>query len=195
MNIELIKKHYKTISNEKLISLATTEAHGLRKEVVPILMEEIRSRNLDKNIIEGFDRQMKKLTHEELINYCTIVQNCPCPYCGSTSDKLNGGVAKNTISVLLFTFQNTKTFIACRNCNNKFYNSANTKTALLGWWGLPWGPIKTIGTLIYNSKIRRESEVTAPSPLLQNFVKENIGKIEIEKNNPKGLQRIITITE
>jgi len=63
-------------------------------------------------------------------------------------------VYKYCISVILMTFQ--------RNSRIVFIKSGESTVArglgytaisfLLGWWGIPWGPIYTIGSIISNCK-------------------------------------------
>lgn len=190
MDIELVKKHYKTLDNSKLLSLATNEARGLRAETIPLLIEEIRQRGLNEKIIEGLERQLKKATPQELLEYSAIIQKLPCPGCGMTSH-LNGGITKATMSFILFTKTSVNMHICCGTCLKKARANANTKTILLGWWGFPWGIIKSIQALTYNSKISGAINNTEPSPVLLQFINENIGRIEIYKDNPQALRKIL----
>lgn len=57
-----------------------------------------------------------------------------------------------TISIVLATFKRpTSIYFVDAHENTAKYNwHLSTLTALLGWWGFPWGPIYTIGTFVTN---------------------------------------------
>jgi hypothetical protein len=70
-------------------------------------------------------------------------------------------------------------------------NSALLKCVILGWWGLPWGPIRTIGGILLNLKSKKLIGNVRPSDALREFVIRNIGEIETYKNDPIKLKEII----
>ena len=57
-----------------------------------------------------------------------------------------------TISVVFATFKRPSSiyFINPNESTAKYSWHLSTLTAVLGWWGIPWGPIYTIGTFIKN---------------------------------------------
>lgn len=57
-----------------------------------------------------------------------------------------------TVSVVFATFKKPSSiyFIDTYEGTAKHSWHLSTLTAVLGWWGFPWGPIYTIGTFITN---------------------------------------------
>ncbi|HCL57279.1 MAG TPA: hypothetical protein DHW82_09770 [Spirochaetia bacterium] len=58
------------------------------------------------------------------------------------------------ISVLIMTFRRSSDIYFIRNGENTFLKSLQYTllTFLMGWWGVPWGPIYSIGSLVTNFK-------------------------------------------
>lgn len=57
-----------------------------------------------------------------------------------------------TISIIILTFKRSSGiyFIRAGESSVKFSIGYTLLTFFLGWWGFPWGPIYTIGSLITN---------------------------------------------
>jgi hypothetical protein len=100
-------------------------------------------------------------------------------------------MSTNVMSFILITHRKKKFIIAYPDCLDKANNDALTKTALLGWWGLPWGIIRTIQALISNSKMKKQNRLSDANKLLLAFVEKRVGLIEINKNSPEYLQLMI----
>ena len=66
MDIEQIKKNYENFDDSKIEILAKNEAGSLESEVIPILVNEIKKRNLDIDLIKGIEAQTKELTENEI---------------------------------------------------------------------------------------------------------------------------------
>ena len=191
MNIEDIRKNYRNFEDSKIEELANSQITKLRPEVIPLLIEEIRRRNLSENLIKGIDAQLKVLNPDELIEYCLLIQNQSCPVCNSNTQKLNGILLTEVVSYIFLTRTTKHLKIACSDCLQKFRNNSNSKTALLGWWGFPWGIIKTIQGLIQNSKMSRNITLIEPSIILKTYVLENIGIIEPNRNDNIKLKQML----
>lgn len=79
---------------------------------------------------------------------------------GLTPAELRDGVAqggkfvffKHTISIILITFRQTSDIYYIEPGGSTFTHSWTSIliNLLLGWWGIPWGPIYTIGALYNN---------------------------------------------
>lgn len=63
--------------------------------------------------------------------------------CKSTEEKLNATATASVNSFIIITNYEKDLRIACPICLNKANNKAMLKAALLGWWGFPWGIIRT----------------------------------------------------
>ena len=72
--------------------------------------------------------------------------------------ELNSGakfvVFQYCISILVMTFKRGSDiyFIRAQESTTKYSIGFTVLTALVGWWGIPWGPIYTIGSLHTNLK-------------------------------------------
>ena len=64
-------------------------------------------------------------------------------------------------------------------------------TALLGWWGIPWGILKTPFYIYNNIKSKKQNRIAEPNETLLSFTLENIGQIETYKEDTEKLKQII----
>jgi len=99
-----------------------------------------------------------------------------CPVCGNKSDRLNGTVTGEVYSFLVLTLSRKRLVIGCVSCLDKANDRALTKTALLGWWGIPWGPLFTIATIINNSSLKHDYTNNILQRLVQQDQSENIAQ-------------------
>ena len=191
MDIEDIQKHYERMSNSQFILLLTTNAHGLRPEVFSIIEKEIEKRNLDPNLLKGALAQNKEYSLEEIEVYSKLLQDLPCPICKETREKLNGTISHTVISFIVFTSSRAEPIIACPNCLDKKNKRSMISTFLLGWWGFPFGILKTPIYIYRNYKAKKENHISVPNNTLLSYTLENIGQIETHRNDKKMLQHII----
>jgi hypothetical protein len=70
-----------------------------------------------------------------------------------------------------------KLVIGCSSCITAEVERLSNLSLLLGWWGIPWGPIYTIRALAINSKAKVDAERAEPTRELCNYVAGNIGEI------------------
>lgn len=80
-------------------------------------------------------------------------------------------------SFIILTSYKKTPIITCRSCSDKKRKNAIISTALLGWWGIPFGlfrtPIALIATLIDN---KNRDEIS--DGIITGFAIENIGEIK-----------------
>jgi hypothetical protein len=190
-NLEELRKNYERFDDSKLIRLATEEASELRPEAVELLKQIIKERGLSEDILKGIDVQIQEIDNEKLLEYSELLRGLPCPVCQSTNEKLNATMTGTVISFIILTNYEKELKIACPNCLDKANNKAITKSALLGWWGFPWGLIRTTQALLFNDKMKKQNRLFGPNDLLKGFVLERIGRLEASRNNPSELQEII----
>ncbi|SKC78616.1 hypothetical protein SAMN05660236_3781 [Ohtaekwangia koreensis] len=79
---------------------------------------------------------------------------------GLTTDQINRELAHGakfvvfqfTISVLVMTFRRSSDIYFIRSGESRLIKGLpfTLMTFLLGWWGIPWGPIYSIGSLVHN---------------------------------------------
>lgn len=192
IGIKYVQDTYQRMTDDELIRVATQDAYGLTPEAMYIVKAEIRRRGLDENIAQGVEAQNRTYTLEEIDIYCDIVSRLSCPTCGSTTERLNATLTGEVTSVIFFTAYNKKIKVGCPQCLDKANNNALTKTALLGWWGIPWGIIKTVQSIALNLKSKRTNHSQDHSEYFRSFALSTIGELETYKDNKDKLQEIVT---
>ena len=191
VSIDEIQSTYNKLSDYQISEIATDDVTGLRTEAIDILKSEIKKRQLGDGLLHAIDIQLRELTENERYAYINIIRNLPCPICNSTHQPLNGIITAAVTSFIFFTNHNRALIIACPDCLKKANHNALIKTLIFGWWGFPWGPIRTIRATITNGKMRKECDNPDPSMILVGFVAANIAKIESNRNNTQGLLSLI----
>ena len=190
-SIDDLRKNYKGYSDDLLIRIATTDASGLRPEAIQVMQEEIKSRGLSETLVKGIEVQRKEISVKELLEYCELLRKQPCPICGATSSKLNATMVGSVVSFIVVTNYEKKLLVACPDCLNKANKDAMIKSALLGWWGIPWGIVRTIQALIFNNKMSSQTQLAEPNDFLKGFVLTQIGTIEANKTNNERLNSLL----
>jgi hypothetical protein len=176
MDIEQIKKNYADFDDFKIEHIAKNEVDGLHPEVVPILVDEIKRRGLDLNLIKGIESQTKELTGAELDELKSKIVNLPCPDCGQRAYPLTGSFSRTVISFFIFTSYKKKPVIACQSCLNKRRKNAMLLTFFLGWWGIPYGFFRTPIALIASLKdIKNKGTVSEDT--VTSFAISHIGEL------------------
>ena len=194
MDLKDIKENYKNFDDYKIEKIASEEAGSLRPEVLDILKAEIKKRNLNLNLIDSVDSQTKELTESEFNEYCGILRNHPCPKCNSKTQKVNATMVGRVVSMLIMTNYEKSLKVACSNCLDEMHSKANMKSALLGWWGIPWGPIQTIRSFMFNSSMKKNNRSEKPNEIFTSFILSNIGIMEKAKTEPEKLTEFINRT-
>jgi hypothetical protein len=192
IDIHFVRENYRKLTDAELIQAATTDAVGLTPEALEVVKEEIARRKLDSNIIKGLEAQNKIYSIEEIDTYCDIVRKLACPTCGASDKLLNGTMTSEVISFILFTQRSKKLKVACPDCLAKANNDALAKTAVLGWWSIPWGPIRTIQAIVHNLKSKENIHSETPNNHLRSYTISRIGELETYKNDKDKLQQIIS---
>ena len=192
MDIKRIEENYQRMSDDQIIKIATTDARGLRPEVYGIIENEINKRNLNPNILQGAIAQNKEHSLAEVEQYSKLLRDLPCPICGNTHEKLNGTISHTVKSFIIFTTYGTEPTIACPDCLDKKNDDAILSTALLGWWGVPWGFFKTPIYIYRNYKAKKDNRLDTSNNTLLSYTLGNIGEIETYKDDKEKLKNIIS---
>ncbi|MDR0438047.1 MAG: hypothetical protein LBH22_07095 [Bacteroidales bacterium] len=103
MDLEQIKKNYANFDDLKIEHLAKNEVGGLNPDVIAILIDEIKKRGLDINLMNGIEAQTKELTEIEVNELKSKIINLPCPDCGQRSFPLSGSFIRTVKSFIIFT--------------------------------------------------------------------------------------------
>ena len=192
LDIEFVRETYGKMTDDELIRVATEDAAGLTPEAQDVVKEEIVKRRLDTNIIKGVAAQNKEYSLAQIDQYCEMVRDLECPCCGSSANRLNGTLTSQVMSFIVFTHSEKKLKVACPDCLDKENNKALTVSATLGWWGIPWGIIRTIGAIGQNIRSKKTNRIDKPNEFLRSFVFGKVGKVETYKGNKAKLQEIIS---
>jgi hypothetical protein len=189
-----LKENYRRLSDAKLMRIASESATTLRPEALVLLKEELSTRGLAATVEKAIEVQFKVVSEEGISEYCKLLQAQPCPICRSTAQPLNATLTSKVMSFLVLTTWKKQFAIACPACLDKLNRDASTTSALLGWWGFPWGIIRTIQALISNGKMAKTNHASYPNHLLKSFVVGNAGRIEAARDNAIDLQALIKAT-
>ena len=73
-----------------------------------------------------------------------------CSVCGKVTAQPRHLGFMRVFSVIFVTTKRPQEGIFCTPCAHKTAMKASLFTALLGWWGLPWGPFQTIAAVFRN---------------------------------------------
>jgi predicted nucleic-acid-binding Zn-ribbon protein len=193
IDTQFVREHYQKLTDAELVQAVTTDAAGLTSEAIEIVKEEIAKRNLSTSLIKGMEAQNRSFTIEEIDHYCNLIRQLDCPACGSSQTALNGTMTSEVTSFVFFTQHTKKIKIACPNCLDKANSAALTKTALLGWWGVPWGIIRSIKAISQNIKSKRSNHNNTPNHFLRSYTLSKIGELETYKDNKEKLQQLILV--
>ena len=190
-----LKENYRRLPDSKLLRIASESAAKLRPEALELLKEELRTRGLAETAEKAIEVQLRVVSEADIAEYCALLQALPCPVCRSTAQPLNATLTSKVMSFLVLTTWKKQLAIACPTCLDKLNRDASTSSALLGWWGLPWGVIRTIQALIANGKMLKNNHAPQPNDLLKSFVAGNVGRIETVRNHPADLQALLKATQ
>ena len=191
IDINDIRKNYERMSDFQIERIATENAKGLRYEVFGIIEEEIKKRNLDPKLLEQAMAQNKEYSIDQIENFSKVLQNLPCPICRSKTKKLNGTFSYTVKSFIFFTSQRMEISVACPTCLDKINSDAMISTAILGWWGIPWGIFKTPLYIYRNFKQKTQNNLEFPNEALFSFSFQNASEIEVYINDQNKLINVI----
>ena len=186
-----IAENYSRKTDSELIHIATEKAQGLRPGVLEIIENELKKRNLSLNILEGAKAQNREYSLAEITELSQKLRSLPCPLCGNKTAKLNGTIMHTAKSFVIFSFFRKEPIIGCPDCLDKKNKESIISTALLGWWGIPWGILKTPFYIYNNIKSKKTNRIAEPNETLLSFTLENIGQIETYKEDTEKLKQII----
>jgi hypothetical protein len=74
-----------------------------------------------------------------------------CSRCGKVTAQPRYLIFRYVMGLLIVTRRNAWQGIYCVGCARKTSLCASAISALAGWWGIPWGPICTIGEIWRNA--------------------------------------------
>ena len=187
-----LEKIYSQYTDAELVHIATRSAHHLRPEALAVIRGMLRARNVDEAVFQGIDAAVQPVDEVRVQEQGALIRSLPCPECGNRSAPLNAVLASRAISFLVMTSYDRTPYIGCLPCLERRCTKATWTSALAGWWGFPWGPVRTIQAVIQNHSQKGALRTGLPSETMVAFVVENTGKIEAYKGRPQELLTMIT---
>ncbi len=187
-----LEKIYSQYTDAELVHIATRSAHHLRPKALAVIRGMLRARNVDEAVFQGIDAAVRPVDEARVQEQVALIRSLPCPECGNRSAPLNAVLASSAISFLVMTSYDRTPYIGCLPCLERRCTKATWTSALAGWWGFPWGPVRTIQAVIQNHSQKGSLRTGLPSESLLAFVVENTGKIEAYKGRPQELLTMIT---
>ncbi|WP_282041860.1 hypothetical protein [Winogradskyella flava] len=132
-SLDEIKENYRGFSDSKVENIAKNESKGLRKEVLSILKDEIKRRNLNISLISWVDTETKSFDGDERRVLLKKIQEQHCPKCSGKN--ILYGFETNTVkSFLIGTSFIKDEVILCRSCGKQAKLNAILITFFAGWW-------------------------------------------------------------
>jgi hypothetical protein len=168
---------YRKMSDQELIDLSIFEARSLTTHAKAVLKLELSDRRLGEPFIRSIDAQRSLYTEDEFLRYSNMLAQLDCPICKESNGRLNSTLTGEVISLVVMTEYWTSFKLGCRKCLDKANRNAIIKTAVFGWWGIPFGIIRTVQSLMLNVKHRRLIQTEANSGF-RDFVVKNVGVLE-----------------
>ena len=180
---EEIRASYKSFDDNKILKLAQNPK-GLTKEAIPVLIEEVRLRNLDTSFIEWIQLENNPLNQLEKDSIFSNIKNSKCSICKTNSD-LKAYEFHSVISAVIFCDAILQHLIICEKCNKKIRWKNFFNTILLGWWSRK-GFIATITALLtefFNLFLVKRIN----DRILNTLIEENNGTFRkiLSSENPK----------
>lgn len=188
-DIERIKNHYKNHSDEKIKLIALHDSQGIKDRTIPILIEEIKRRGLDNQLIEWIKAQKRILSIKEMNDIKHIVQNCNCTICSSKKQKIFGYRYTTRAGLLLFSYFEDRILIVCKDCGEKKRKTSFLITLFFGWFS----PKSFFHTpfVIFDKIKSYKNENEKSNRIIEKFILKNIGNITIHNDSKEIIQELI----
>lgn len=172
-----VAMHYRQLSDDRLVDLATNEAAELTGEALGVLQDELRRRGLDTAIDKTVVRTLESLRGGEFDLIVAQFRSLPCPQCGGRVDKLNAFRIDTVVSAIVLTFYQPSVVVGCPSCLARAARVARRTTLILGWWGIPWGPIRSAAALRGASRALAGAAQSDPTEDLLDYVRRNLANV------------------
>jgi len=186
-----LEKKYNEFEDEKIIRIAQYETEKLTPEAIEILKKEIISRKLDPKLIEVIDDQLNGLLIDDFLEYTKFLIHLPCPICGKRDNEIDIMRKGQVVSAIFFTGYDKILICGCKDCLRKKIKSSMILSLIIGWWGIPMGPIRTIQSVFYNLKQIKETKTIYQSEDFLRFAYANKGFIMTNLDNEDELFDLI----
>jgi len=188
---EALRKHYEILSDEDIERLAYYEAKDLSPEAVEILRNEIKNRGLSDSFDEAVETHVAGLEEEEKSELLNRISDFPCPLCDDNQAPLNASKVVIVKSFIVFTTVDKPLIIGCPECIKANAKKALITSSLLGWWGIPWGPIRTLWSLVDNIMALSSKRYHEPTYEFLEFFAPHLIAIKVKIDEAKDLDGLL----
>ncbi|MET0463926.1 MAG: hypothetical protein ABW007_12270 [Chitinophagaceae bacterium] len=195
IDLELVRHTYEKMTDAELAEFAVKDAVGLTPSAFEILKQEIRRRGLDTWLFDSVEAQSRSYSPQEIDSFCEVIRGLPCPVTGKSDQRLNATLTVEVKSFFILTQITQKIVIASPRALTQANDVAISNSLLLGLWGFPWGPIRTIQAVIVNSRNKKNAKKEEPSEHLRSYVSANIGQILMMKGDKDKLYQLLKMNK
>jgi len=172
--------YYHSLTNLELESIALRESATLPPQALVALRKEMNQRGLSGLLRQGVEAQVRRWTKSDFATFIEQYRHRPCPRCGVQGKRLKGVVAAVARGFIVTSILRTKLVIGCANCINAELTRLSKQSVLFGWWGIPWGPARTVRALAVTSKAKTAAASAAPTAELWNYIASNVVEIAVD---------------
>jgi len=188
---EALRQHYERLPDEDIERLAYYEANDLTPEAVDILKNEIKRRGLSNSYETAVETHVAGLGEEEKKELLNRISALACPLCGSDHERLNASKVVTVKSFIVATTTEKPLIIACPDCIRANAKGALITSLLLGWWGIPWGPISTLGSIVDNVMALNSKKYNELSSEFIEFFEPHLIAIKVNIDEVKDLNDLL----
>ncbi|MDR2206701.1 MAG: hypothetical protein LBE36_11180 [Flavobacteriaceae bacterium] len=167
---EEIKANYAKMADYEIENLAK-KPKGLRKEIIPVLNDEIIRRGLDLELISWIADETNEFSETEIEKLKDKIERCKCPKCETNKEKIIGFEFQQMTSFILGSYHENYYLFACTDCRKKIRRKNLLVTFLGGWWsvgGIFGTPVKLLSILINSIFGKRKNDF-----VVRDFVSKN----------------------
>ncbi len=193
VNKERLRERYQKLYDEDIERLANYEAEGLNPEALAVLKEEIKRRGLSNEFQSTVDIQVRGVSEEEQKEIIRKISVLPCPLCGRKQNYLNAFNVMSVKSIIILTFVEKPLIIACPECISTSAKNALIKNLFLGWWGIPWGPFRTIHSIFLNLKAINANNCNSPTSEFNDFIKPYSAAIKARIDRINNINELLDL--
>ena len=118
---------------------------------------------------------MRAVAQERIDAEADNVFNSTCPVCNGPGP-VDLRFSHTITSLLYVTFWKSKPILACAKCGRKKQILGLVHCTFLGWWGIPWGIIRTPFMIGANIKALKAGKSTTPSDALKKHIRVKLAQ-------------------
>jgi hypothetical protein len=115
-----------------------------------------------------------------LQKYVTHWRNGPCPRCKKQNGPVDTHAHHRVHSFILMTQWRTQRSVSCRRCGRRAQMGSALYSAVLGWWGFPWGLVVTPVQVARNIAEICRRDQGRPTPEFERLVRLHLAKQQIQ---------------